>query len=102
MKQASPAPAARNDGLVARYEDLRRLALGRWSAQAHGLALFIRRGMRAWMLAWSQCVPPTLPSPSTALATPPDDRDTCPVRLHAEVAMLLANMVLFTRQEAIA
>ena len=89
---------ARNDGLIARYEDLRRLALGRWSAQAYGLALFIRRGMRAWMLAWSQCVPPALPSP----AVPPDHQDTCPVQLHAEVAVLLANMVLFARQEAIA
>ena len=88
----------RNDGLIARYEELRRQALGRFGAQAQGLALFMRRGMCAWMQAWSQCVPPPLPTPTA----PPDDPQTCPAQLHAQVAMLLANMVLFARQEALA
>ena len=88
----------RNDGLIARYEELRQLALGRCGAQAQGLVLFMRRGMRAWMQAWGQCVPPPLASP----AAPPDEQQTCPAQLHAEVAMLLASMVLFARQEAIA
>jgi len=82
--------------LIDRYEVLRRQVLEHGS-QVHGLVLFVRRGMCAWMRAWSQCVPP-LPSPA-ALS---DDRDTCPVQLHAQVAMLLANMVLFARQEVIA
>jgi hypothetical protein len=89
--------APRNDGLITRYEELRRLALGRSSAQAQGLALFMRRGMSAWMQAWSQCVAPPL-----APAQPQDDQEICPVQLHREVAMLLASMVLFARQEAIA
>jgi hypothetical protein len=50
------------------------------------------------MQAWSQCVPPPLPSPAAL----PDDQQTCPAQLHAEVAMLLASMVLFARQEALA
>jgi hypothetical protein len=87
----------RNDGLIARYEDLRRQALGRFGAQAQGLALFMRRGMSAWMQAWSQCVAPP-PSP----AQPPPTQEICPVQLHADVATLLASMVLFARQEAIA
>jgi hypothetical protein len=62
------------------------------------LTLFIRRGMRAWMQAWSQCAPPSLPA-SSAL---PDEPQTCPTQLHAEVATLLASMVLFARQEALA
>ncbi len=84
--------------MVAHYEELRRLALGCRGAQAQGLALFIRRGMRAWMQAWSQCVPPPLPASEALL----DDPHTCPPRLHAEVATLLASMVLFARQEAFA
>lgn len=88
----------RNDALIARYEELRRQVLGRCGAQAQGLALFMRRGMRAWMLAWSQCVPPPLASP----AAPSDAQETCPAQLHAQVAMLLAGMVLFVRQEALA
>ena len=62
------------------------------------LALFMRRGMCAWMQAWSQCVvaPPTSP------AQPPQTQEICPVQLHADVVTLLASMVLFARQEAIA
>jgi hypothetical protein len=86
----------RNDALIARYEELRRQALGRFGAQAQGLALFMRRGMSAWMHAWSQCVAP--PSP----AQPPQTQEICPVQLHADVATLLASMVLFARQEAFA
>jgi hypothetical protein len=59
------------------------------------LALFMCRGMKAWMQAWSQCVAPPL-----APAQAPVDQEICPVQLHREVAMLLASMVLFTRQEA--
>jgi hypothetical protein len=84
--------------LIARYEELRRQALGRSGAQGQGLALFMRRGMFAWMQAWSQCVAP----PSAPPAQPPEDQEICPVELHREVAMLLASMVLFARQEAIA
>jgi len=88
----------RNDALIARYEELRRQALGRLGSQAQGLALFMRRGMSAWMQAWSQCVapPPPLPAP------PAQTQEICPVQLHADVATLLASMVLFARQEAIA
>ena len=82
--------------MIARYEELRRIALGRSGAQAQGLALLMRRGMSAWMQAWSQCVAPPL-----APAQSPDDQEVCPVQLHREVAMLLASMVLFARQEAI-
>ena len=87
----------RNDGLIARYEELRRQALGRSATQGQGLALFMRRGMSAWMQAWSQCVPPS-PVPARWR----NDQEICPVQLHREVVMLLAGMVLFARQEALA
>jgi hypothetical protein len=88
---------ARNDGLIVRYEELRRHALGRSATQGQGLALFVRRGMSAWMQAWSQCLP-SAPVPTHSH----DDQEICPVQLHKEMAMLLASMVLFTRQEALA
>ena len=91
------SPTPRNDGLIVRYEELRRQALGRAGGQAYGLALFMRRGMSAWMQAWSQCV--TAPA---APAQPPDDQEIFPVQLHRDVAMLLASMVLFARQEVVA
>jgi hypothetical protein len=83
--------------LIARYEELRRHALERSATQGQGLALFMRRGMSAWMQAWSQCVPPT-PVPARSH----DDQEICPVQLHKEMAMLLASMVLFARQEVLA
>lgn len=86
----------RNDGLIVRYEELRRQALGRAGGQAQGLALFMRRGMSAWMQAWGQCL-----AAPTAPAQPPDDQEIFPVQLHREVAMLLASMVLLARQEVI-
>ena len=60
------------------------------------MALLMRRGMSAWMQAWSQCVAAAPPAPTQQV---PDDQETCPVELHREVATLLANMVLFARQE---
>jgi hypothetical protein len=92
--------------LIARYEVLRRQALGGVVVPSQGMALFVRRGMVAWMQAWSQCALP-LASPAPAPSPPPDDQGLCtvqllPVQLHADVAMLLASMVLFIRQEAIA
>jgi hypothetical protein len=80
--------------LIARYEELRRQVLGRCGTHGHGLALLMRRGVSAWMQAWSQCVA-SPPAPTQA----PDDPEICPVQLHSEVATLLANMVLFARQE---
>jgi hypothetical protein len=44
--------------VVERYEELRGVALGT-TAPVHGrgLALILRRGMVAWMQAWSECAP---------------------------------------------
>jgi len=99
-------PAKRDAGLIARYEALRRQAIGGVGVQSQGMALFVKRGMVAWMQVWSQCAVP-LASPAPAPSPPPDDQGLCPeqllpVQLHADVATLLASMVLFIRQEAIA
>jgi len=80
------------------YEQLRREATGGSHAGSEGLglALFRRRGMTAWMQAWSQCTDPVVPhapSPAAPLAAVPID-------LRAQVATLLAGIILDLQQEA--
>jgi hypothetical protein len=103
LKPPSAAPVSHDGGLVERYEELRRQFLehcgaqAQAQAQAQGLALFMRRGMGAWMQAWSQCA-----APSSRLPPAPSGQQTCPVQLHAQVAALLVDMVLLARQEILA
>jgi len=40
------------ENLTARYEALRRAALGQESPAGHGLAMVIHRGVSAWMPIW--------------------------------------------------
>ena len=100
-----PAPpllrrALRNDGLIARYEELRQQALGRPSGipRGQGLALLMRSGIGGWMQAWAQCVV-EVPAPSKERF---GDDEIFPCEMHREVTMILAGMVLYGRQEAIA
>ena len=99
MKPPSAAPISHDGGLVERYEELRCQFLEHCGAQAQGLVLFMRRGMHAWMQAWSQCAVPSSRPPPTSMTS---SQQPCPVQLHAQVAMLLADMVLLVRQEILA
>jgi hypothetical protein len=84
--------------LTEQYEQLRREATSHseHGGEGLGLALFLRRGMTAWMQAWSQCteqVPPAAhPQPATAAIVPID--------LRTQIATLLAGIILGPRQEA--
>jgi hypothetical protein len=85
--------AGNHQHLVARYEELRRRALG--GGGGLGLALFLRQGMKAWIETWSDCTVhvPKTPSSDT-------DKDVrVPSHLHGEIAMLLAAMTLNTQIE---
>jgi hypothetical protein len=73
------------------YEALRRAVLDTRGHRDLGLALFLRRGMAAWMRAWSACA--ALPSPApdgptrmAALSWPPGVR--------GDLTRLLVTMVL--------
>lgn len=97
-----PAPsllgrAPCNDGLIPRYEQLREQALGRPNGipRGQGLALLMRSGMSAWMQAWAQCTVQALAVPQRVRG----DEERFPLDLHKEVAMILAGMVLYGRQE---
>jgi hypothetical protein len=87
--------------LTEQYEQLRREATGcsEQAVQGLGLALFLRRGMTAWMQAWLQCsdgaAPNTHPRPATMPAAVPMD-------LRAQIATLLAGIILSLQQEATA
>lgn len=45
---------AQAEALTARYESLRRAALGKEPPAGHGLALVIHRGVSAWLRAWGE------------------------------------------------
>jgi len=94
-------PARSHPDLTEQYEQLRREATrcSEQAVQGLGLALFLRRGMTAWMQAWSQCsdgaAPNTHPRPATMPAAVPMD-------LRAQIATLLAGIILSLQQEATA
>jgi hypothetical protein len=78
------------------YENLRRDALDRSSRRGHGLALFVSRGMMAWLEALT-ALAPRPPRPSA----PTESVDFAP-GLQPDLTTLLANMVLscLGREEA--
>jgi hypothetical protein len=79
-------------GLVEQYEQLRREAIGHTGqgGEGLGLALFLRRGMLAWMQAWAHCADhgasSARASSTTAAAVPLD--------LRTQVVTLLADLIL--------
>lgn len=82
------------------YEALRAQALGAnaVASPARGLALFLRRGLPAWLESWERISPP--PSPSSTECRPPGPA-LLPLGIGAEAVVLLANMVLDGRKEAL-
>jgi len=97
LSEFNRGPAVQQD-LVAHYEQLRRevTEVSVRRRQGLGLALFLSRGMMAWMQAWSECIsfaPSQAPAPAT-MTVP------IPVDLRAQVATLLAGIILGLQQEA--
>jgi hypothetical protein len=86
-----------NPDLTEQYEQLRREATNRSEHRGEGLglALFLRRGMAAWMQAWSQC---TDVAPKAHLQ--PAMTAAVPIDLRMQVATLLAGIILGLHQEA--
>ena len=71
----SGAQSRSTPDLTEQYEQLRREAATRSEHESNGLglALFLRRGMTAWMQAWAQCTDddaPTAHSQSATAAVP--------------------------------
>ena len=78
------------DRATADYEALRRAALeGTRGDRDLGFALWMRRGMGAWIRAWSACATPAATESLARGAAP-----TLPVGLRGDVTRLLVAMAL--------
>lgn len=89
----TPSPVCDCQSFVDRYEELRLEAVGRgsFSSSGQGLALVLRKGLTAWMEAWSRCVPSrgtTAPrqTPASAMESDPG--------MKTELVRVLAAMAL--------
>lgn len=89
-------PSNRHD-LVAHYERLRRDVLGSPSpgGEGFGLALFLRRGMTAWIEAWSECASRIEPGTRSE----PQVDETIPADMRTQITALLAGMILCLQEE---
>jgi hypothetical protein len=99
MIEDCPAPTVPvvvgSEHLVGRYEDLRCQAL-RGSGGGLGLALFLRRGMKVWIGAWSDC---SLHAPRVRSSNEERDFVVVPPHLYSEIAIVLAGMLLNNEAE---
>jgi hypothetical protein len=59
-----------------------------------GLALFLRRGMTAWMQAWSECA-----EVETETCSISGGKETIPMEMRSQLTALLAGMLLSLQQE---
>jgi len=83
--------------LVEQYEQLPRQATrgAENGGQGLGLALFLRSGMAAWMQAWSQCVSDVRATTSSQ----PTTMTSAPIDVRAQIATLLAGIILNLQPE---
>lgn len=84
--------------LINQYETLRNEALQTniFGRRGHGLALFLSRGMMAWLAVISELVlPPLL---TTSLTTTPIEN--LPPAIRSDVASVLVDMVLACTEES--
>lgn len=95
---SSAAERTKNDDLVFHYEQLRNdaLSLSARRTSTLGLALFLRKGMAAWMRAWK----PYLATAGTAKAKAPASSPNCSFDMRAQIANILAGMILSRQLEA--
>lgn len=87
-----------NGELVFHYEQLRNdaVSLSAGRTPAPGLALFLRKGMSAWMRAWK----PYLATTDAATAPPPAGSLHGSFDIRAQIANILAGMILSRQLEA--
>jgi hypothetical protein len=84
-------------GLMHRYEELRRVALGEPAGygQSQGRVLLVRCGMAGWMRAWLEVAP--APAKAVRPTTPPNEELSG--AFAPELAVILATMALCNLEE---
>ena len=99
-RNLTTARSLNKDNLDTLYEELRQEALYtsvKCYRRSQGLALFIRKGMIAWIEAWTNCTSSLLP---VKREKGNHLERNLPLDLHTEVAILLSNMALSVFKEA--
>ena len=88
--------------LIAQYEALRREATGTASGvrRGHGLALFVLRGMHAWLEALTALAPPVAHGRAAPRTAGEDGRGVLGPGGRAELTLVLAGMVLVCAENA--
>jgi hypothetical protein len=76
--------------IVDQYEALRKEAIGAATTRGHGLALFLFRGMTAWLSALSAVAPPALPREAQVAHF----RADLPPGVRCDLTAVMADMVL--------
>jgi hypothetical protein len=94
MAEAEASP----DAWTGRYENLRRRVTEEDGRLPRGVevTVFVRRGMAAWMEAWTEEVSCPLPRPVACAPLPLSPG------LYADITRLLVNMLFHNQQEALA
>lgn len=87
------------NSLFDQYESLRKEALGSTGRRGHGLALFLSRGMKAWLGALTAVTP--MASPQVLKESTSHNRPDLPSALRLDLTLVLADMVLACYQEAV-
>ncbi len=85
--------------LFDQYESLRKEALGSSGLRGHGLALFLSRGMKAWLEASAAFVP--IATPEGLRESASENKLDLPPAVRPDLTLVLADMVLACYQEGI-
>ncbi len=85
--------------LFEQYETLRKEALGSTGRRGHGLALFLSRGMKAWLEALAVFIP--IVSPEVWKQSASQNKLDLPPAVRPDLTLVLADMVLACYQKAI-
>jgi len=91
-----PSGTVVHQTVLARYEEMRQAALEGSCTTGHGTAILLRRGMAAWMCAWSQYALSDAEQTDRRRA----QMDVMPRSLAPEVVVVLAEMVFQANGEA--
>jgi hypothetical protein len=94
-----PADINSDESMLLQYESLRKQALNRqafFPERSLGLALFIHRGMLAWLAVYNRCRPVN-PNSEKRMETPTFAYETT-----SEMIKVMANMTLSNLEEALA
>ncbi len=91
MTEHTVAARGPQEALAARYEQLRSRVLEQQSfGERHGLALFLREGMAAWIEVSSVCLPGRAPG----VVKSPEQSSPLPQGVHREMIHVLASITL--------